>query len=287
MGNALVNRLAFTPTPPIPITEDDEPYMLTYDEGRHRLFYRTVGDPIKSQIAILYSYGNMANSTFNFYWVSRIRRILQSLLKQEVVVYVYDYPGYGKSHGQCNEELFHDCVWRMWEHVCTQKTWTGLFLWGKSLGTAATTYIANRCVREEFPIKPTGVVLESTLGQGIWFAMDHFMPFSFYAENPVYDPLNQVKLAKQTPNWGPTLFIHGDADHVIDKKHAKKVMEQLTSPSKLFLVMERGHNDIYYHMKSPETICLIEWMLQVLEENSNEVDEFKQARLTYAAEQLD
>lgn len=143
----------------------------------------------------------------------------------------YDYPGYGISPGEPNEESVYATAEAAWHHLATELEIRpqNIILMGRSVGSGPTTYLAGRH-------ECGGVVLIS--------------PFLSAFRTVTRIPLfpgdlfdNQMNLSG---SQSPLLVFHGENDEVIPHRQGQKLWENSDSPDKSFVSLPRaGHNDIF------------------------------------------
>ena len=194
-------------------------------------------DPKKEPKAVvLLFHGNGQNLSSQFY-------SLYWILQHNYDYIVFDYPGYGRSHGEPSPQNTVDsgvsAVAKLKE-LMPKTPWVIL---GQSLGGA----IALRTAHEAASIdKPCLVVVESTfhsykkvvssvLRQN-WFTWP-FQPLAYLLFSDNYAPKNQI--AKISPT--PLIVIHGDKDVVVDISLGQKVFDLANEPKEFWLVEGGAH----------------------------------------------
>jgi pimeloyl-ACP methyl ester carboxylesterase len=231
------------------------------DDGNHRagrpvapLTGRPVV-PLENDVpVILYSYGNLDK-------LDTIGPTLQMLsIKLGCVIVGYDYPGYGRSKGYANEHTVYETVmWVYQQHVVLVFPDNPHYLWGKSIGSVATTYLATK-VGDRL----SGVILESAFCTALSTRhkltrarndpdrvepepgtnhprLDEFIRF---VEHHL-DFMRNIERVED-PSWKPRmLIVYGECDVLIPGAHAQRLYDKSPlPPSKKKLVPIPGgkHN---------------------------------------------
>lgn len=262
----IINTFALHPNP-YEVKAEDADHRLVYDEQGDHLYYQTVGGVENASVVILYSYGNMYTSQ-DINLQNDLKRIHQQLeavfIGHTICMYYYDYPQYGKTDGECSEETMNATIWRMYEYIHEHhaKDAMAILLWGFSLGSSPTCYLANRLAKQQVnqQRQPDGIILQSPVGEAVhlgtgWYTDDR-------KEAGWYD---NIFRAKETPNWGPTCIVHGQEDKVVPPHSAEMIFAHIkSSPSHLELIPKKGHNNMRFKPNSKEFQVLVEWLPSVV-----------------------
>eukprot|EP00953_Heterococcus_sp_UTEX-ZZ885_P036515 18800-Heterococcus_DN1.PRE.2 len=101
-----------------------------------------------SSVTILFSHGNAEDLGMIHDWFYDFSRNLN------VNVLAYDYCGYGKSSGSVSEANCYADVDAAWEYLRRERKIPSeqIFLYGRSLGSGPTCYLAERLAAEETPL---------------------------------------------------------------------------------------------------------------------------------------
>jgi pimeloyl-ACP methyl ester carboxylesterase len=260
-----INTLALHPNP-YPVKAEDADHRLVYDELGDHLYYQTVGGVEDPTIVILYSYGNMyTTQDMNLQNdLKRIHQQLEAALRgHKVCIYYYDWPQYGKTDGEISEETMNATIWRMYDYIHEHhsKDAKALLLWGFSLGSSPTCYLANRLAKPLIDNvnqlrRPDGIILQSPVGEAVhlgtgWYTEDRTEP-GWY---------DNIFRAKETPFWGPCVIFHGLEDKVVPPHSAEMIFAHIkSSPSRLELIPKKGHNNMKFKPNSKEFQVLMEWL---------------------------
>jgi fermentation-respiration switch protein FrsA (DUF1100 family) len=154
-----------------------------------------------------------------------------------ISVFIFDYRGYGRSHGRISEKGFYlDAeaayqVARKWAEQHKAK----LIVFGRSLGGIAATHLGatQDC---------DGLILESTFTNMGGMARAHYpLPF---AERLVKHRLNAVGEIGRVR--APILFFHGDNDKIVPIRLGRELYEAAPNPKEFVTLPGAGHNDTYF-----------------------------------------
>jgi len=175
---------------------------------------------------VLFSHGNAGNMADRLESIQLLRTLGFSVL-------AYDYGGYGRSTGRPSEKRIYADAKASWEYLTKVRGVAPetILLFGRSLGGAATAYLAAR-------VKPAAVVLESTFCSLPAVVRD--MPFGNFMAKGIR---HSFPTLERVPYFqAPLLVIHSPEDTLIPYKHGKAIYEAAKAP-KMFLGIRGNHND--------------------------------------------
>lgn len=210
----IARKLLFMPTKQCP--SELGPNEIFTPEGISMLFYDKGSDtPI-----IIYSHGNAGNIFSRKYLTDYF--VNESLL-------LYDYRGYGRSPGKVNTKSIIEDGDYVMDYVMTNHPDRKIILWGESMGSAVTWYLAAKYHVESVVIvsgysKLSNVISDvavSPIGKILSWLM--FLP-----DNTIY--VDKVQC--------PVLLLHAEDDPLIKLYHAK----ELIRPSTRLITTRGGHN---------------------------------------------
>ncbi|MGB3074576.1 MAG: alpha/beta hydrolase [Chitinophagales bacterium] len=152
-----------------------------------------------------------------------------------------DYRSYGKSEGRLTEQLFFSDTehwYRIAVNICAAEK---IFIYGRSLGTAAATYLAaHQPCRQLILETPFANMYDIGRRYGMLFPDGNYLRFSFRTDVLI----QSVKI--------PILILHGNKDEVVSIKSGKK-LKQFLKERDQFVVIENGrHKNLHqfqaYHL---------------------------------------
>lgn len=180
---------------------------------------------------ILFSHGNAGNITHR-------KEIVQLLLGSGVSVFIYDYSGYGLSHGSpsidgCIKDAVaaYDCLTNQ-----LKQSPSSIILYGESLGTAITAQLAQQRVC-------SAVILQSAfqslpqIGREKIPLLWIYPAFMFPCNK--LDTLSYVK-----GKHPPLLIIHGAQDNLIPVHNADDLYAAASPERFIIKLPNAGHNDV-------------------------------------------
>ncbi|MFQ5860448.1 MAG: alpha/beta hydrolase [Dehalococcoidia bacterium] len=153
-----------------------------------------------------------------------------------VNVFLFDYRGYGRSHGRPSEQgTYLDA-----EAALTYLGSRGdvslerVIYFGRSLGAAVAVEMGIRH-------PPRALILESA------FPSVPYMARRAYPFFPVWPFLrtrydSQAKIAKVN---APVLMLHGDQDDIIPIEAGRRLFDAAKEPKEFYTIRGAGHNDTY------------------------------------------
>ncbi len=177
---------------------------------------------------LLWCHGNAGNITH------RLGNLAQ-LFRLGFSVFLFDYRGYGRSHGQPSEAgLYRDAV-AAYSYLTTVRKYLPkqLVVFGRSLGSA----VAGHVVAQQ---PAAGLILESSFPSVEHMARTHYFGLpAHWLLRARFDLASHLKKVKI-----PLLVIHGDRDRIVPIQLGKEVYEKANGPKDFYLVSGAGHNDV-------------------------------------------
>ena len=223
-------RLIFPATRVIDRTPASEPFRWEYEE----VFLDVAGNrthawfvPLEgATMTVLFSHGNAGNIAGRLESIQLLRSMGFSVL-------AYDYGGYGRSTGGASEQRVYHDVEAAWAYLTEIRgiAPSRIVLFGRSMGGAATAYLAAR-------VTPAAVVLESTFCSIPAVVRD--MPLGWFLAGGIrhrFPTIDRVPLIR-----APLLVIHSREDTLIPFKHGQSIFKAAREP-KTFLEI-RGNHDM-------------------------------------------
>jgi len=181
---------------------------------------------------ILYFYGNATNIAQEMDNLAFLKGLGQPL-------FIFDYRGFGQSHGRTRSEktLFEDA--RAALDILKKRGWAPeqIVYYGRSMGGAIALQMAI-----ETP--PAGVVLESaftSLSDIAW----HLTPVTYvlvgwWNISNHFDNLHKIANISQ-----PLLIFQGEMDSTVPVEMSRRLFKQAKEPKTLHLVKGAGHSDAF------------------------------------------
>lgn len=213
----------FFPTPSTPHLHQD----LFIDHPTNRTHLIKISPKNPSTKAILYFGGNAENVTLN------ARPFSQHFPNH--TLYLFHYPGYGKSTGQPSQDLIFSCALEVFDTLSPQHS--SISLIGRSLGTGVATHLAKH--------RPTPSLVLITPYDSIQsLAQSQFplFPISLLLQHPFPSIENAPHI--QTP----TLILLAQYDQVIPFPHSQRLHQAFPpNVSQLHTLPNTSHNSISNH----------------------------------------
>jgi fermentation-respiration switch protein FrsA (DUF1100 family) len=192
-----------------------------------RLFGWYVEQPT-SPATLLWCHGNAGNM------VHRLEN-LQALYRLGLSVFLFDYRGYGRSHGRPSEEGLYSDALGAYEYLLRSRRIKPerMVIFGRSLGAAVAGALAA-----QRPV--AGLLLESCFPSIEAVARHHYMGLPLHwllgAAFRLEDRLPRLSL--------PKLFVHGDQDDIIPIELGQQTFALAKPPKEFYVVQGADHNNV-------------------------------------------
>ena len=191
----------------------------------------TVPDSIRKGV-VLYFHGNREN-------INRYAPYAQNFTNNSYEVWMMDYPGFGKSTGERNEQVLYDDAYRFYKLARKIFSADSIIIYGKSLGTGIAAQLASVRDCKKLVLETPYYDFPSMLKQYI----------------PIY-PIRRM-LRYKIPTWkyiqkvtAPVTIFHGSRDWIITYRNSRRLKMYL-KPGDEFVTIESGsHNDLYKYKKT-------------------------------------
>jgi alpha-beta hydrolase superfamily lysophospholipase len=207
---------------PIPFKEVN---LAVTDEKTINIIRFTVPDSICKGI-VLYFHGNRRN-------IERYAPFASNFTKNNYEVWMMDYPGYGKSTGERNEQVLYDDALLVYRMARASYSKDSIIIYGRSLGTGIAAQLASvrDCKR---------LILEAP-----YYSLDAL--FSHYA--PVYPAHLMCKYHLPTYSFlqkvdAPVTLFHGNDDELIPYNNSRRLMKIAKPGSELVTIDGAQHNNL-------------------------------------------
>ncbi|HEY9678555.1 MAG TPA: alpha/beta hydrolase [Drouetiella sp.] len=153
-------------------------------------------------------------------------------------VLMYDYQGYGFSTGEPSVAALKQDGLAAYDYARNVLHYEpkDIILYGESLGSGVTTYIA-----ENRPV--AGIVIQSGFSSLSRAAQDRLLWLRVYPKIAFKD-VEFDNEAYLRGKHAPLLWVHGEIDQTLPITHAEETIAAATEPKKLVVFKGAGHNDI-------------------------------------------
>ncbi|MDQ3681502.1 MAG: lysophospholipase [Bacteroidota bacterium] len=179
----------------------------------------------RSKGIVLYFHGNRQN-------IERYAKFSKLFTDQGFELWMMDYPGFGKSTGDRNEQAIYQDAMLLYRMAIALQPSENIIIYGKSIGTGVASQLAS--VRD-----CRHLVLETPY-YNIDALAKHYFPI--YPVNPMSKysfPVNEYLPFVKAP---VTIF-HGTRDEVIPYKQAKRLKKE--NPNIRLITIDKGkHNNL-------------------------------------------
>ena len=221
-----------------------------HSEDNTTLYGLHIKTPRSSKGLIVLANGMYQNMSIRFtYWLWAIDAGYD--------LFIFDYRGYGKSHGEADMFGFRDDVTAALEYAHTLDEDKPIVLVGQSMGG---TFVIDALALKEYDYVSLAVI-DSTF---ITFSsvMSSFMlrsviliPFSWLPYIVTPDELNSIdNIQKVTV---PILFISGDEDRIVDHGNTRDLYDKSTAEKSIWIVKDAGHVKSFNHLQVQEDFLKI------------------------------
>ncbi len=199
---------------------------ITRNNGTNLNYVQFYPSDTASAGILIYFHGNMQN-------INRYAPFIRFFTANNYIVYMPDYPGFGKSTGNISERIMKEDAQLIYKKAVQHVDANKVTIYGKSMGTGLACYIAaqNECKR---------VLLETP----------------YYSLPTVYDDYawmypTKLLLQFQFNNYkmlplikAPITIFHGTNDALISLKNASKLKPLLKPTDEFVTIPKAAHNNI-------------------------------------------
>ncbi|CAB9504625.1 Protein ABHD17C [Seminavis robusta] len=233
ISSSLVNVFLFKPPPSRPY--DFPTIELTTARGQKiaATYVRRRG----ANVTLLFSHGNAEDLNSSYWYMERIAKTC------DVNVMCYDYTGYGS----CNESdpSEEDCyadIDAAYEWLLSEKNLVPeqIVLYGRSLGSGPSVYLANRTSRQGRPV--AGLILHSPFTSVYRVVFD--MGFTMLGDKfSNIDRISELDCK--------VFIVHGQEDTIVPCEHGQALFSLVPDKMKAepFFVKGMGHNGFDFHLE--------------------------------------
>jgi fermentation-respiration switch protein FrsA (DUF1100 family) len=144
-----------------------------------------------------------------------------------------DYPGFGKSNGERNEEILYADALQVYKMARARFSRDSIIIYGKSIGTGIATQLAAKrdCKR---------LILETP-----YYSIDELFrhyafiyPVSWMTHYHLPSGENFDRVT------APITIFHGTSDEVIPYDHSRRLLKKAKAPVELVTIENGSHNNL-------------------------------------------
>jgi uncharacterized protein len=190
---------------------------------------------------VLYFHGNKKN-------ISWYARFAPYFTKHNYEVWMIDYPGYGKSTGNFNEQTLYNWAEQLYKLARSRFAADSIIIYGKSLGTCIATQLASTKNSKRL-ILETPYYSITSLARRYLFMYPVDWLFKYKLTEAAF--LKKVEV--------PVTLIHGTDDGVIPYSNASGLKESLKTGDEFVTIEGGSHNDLF---NFPLTVQKLDSLLQ-------------------------
>lgn len=199
-------------------------YPVTNDKNLNIVIF-TVPDSVRKG-AVLYFHGNRKN-------ITRYAPFAKNFTRNCYEVWMMDYPGFGKSTGERNEQILYDDAYRVYKMATKYFSADSIIIYGKSIGTGIAAQLASARTCRRL-ILETPYYSVDALAKNYFF-MYPVNPMTKY-EFPAYRFFEKVTV--------PVSIFHGTKDKIIPYKQSVRLMKKVRSEGELITIKKGKHNNL-------------------------------------------
>ncbi len=188
------------------------------------VFYPSDTNNIKG--VAIYFHGNQAN-------IARYAHHARRFTAEGMVVYMPDYPGFGKSTGKITEAIMKADAQTIYNIATNRYLQKPILLYGKSMGTGVASYLAANNAINYLVLETPYYSLPTIYDDFTWiYPTKALLKFQFNN----YEMLPKVK--------APIQIFHGTKDWLISIKNASKLKKYLKSSDEFVTIPGANHNNV-------------------------------------------
>jgi pimeloyl-ACP methyl ester carboxylesterase len=226
----LQDRLLLRPTPltqnfPYNFKQPFREFNIPINSQSNLNLVQFAGDGTLKRGVVLYFHGNRDN-------VARYAGQASIFTRHGYDVWMMDYPGFGKSTGNCTENILYEWAMQVYKLARSRFPADSIIIYGRSLGTGIATQLAS--VRDcKQVILETPYYSVSSLAKRYFFIypVDWFIHYKI----PSWQYLAKID--------APVVIFHGTDDGVIPYSNAARLKEFLKPGDEFITLKNAGHNN--------------------------------------------
>jgi len=183
--------------------------------------------PQYNQKIIFYSHGNAGN-------ISHRIPIIKNFFNQGFSIFIYDYPGFGKSEGYPSQSNCIDCASRFIRFLQKKRNikTEQMVLFGESIGGFVSSFLANKFYIKHLILQSTFTDIKDIISLRFSFIPKYLIQFIDF------NNIHLLELRKNNPSQFKTMIIHSQEDEIIPYQHAI----HLSTFSDLFYTCQGKHS---------------------------------------------
>lgn len=218
----------------------------------HGWWFESKTKPAKG--TFVYFHGNAENLTSHFVQLSW-------LPDEGYNFFIFDYAGFGESEGKANTANVVDSASQAIRWVHVNKDSGPLVIFGQSIG-GITALEAAIETKPEVPFK--AIIIDSSFPSYQKIAQQKLSQhwLTWLLQPLAYVIISDDKAPKNISSLSPTpiLFIHGQADQVVDPKWSEELFAQSLQPKELWKIPKANHIQTFWVEKGLYRYKLLEYL---------------------------
>lgn len=178
---------------------------------------------------ILFCHGNYGNISYNDF-------VIELCDHQKLNLLIFDYSGYGRSHGLPNQKVVPADGERAYAYLRRSLEPDEIIIWGMSLGGAVAIYVASRNPCHSLIAMSTFSSLDDIAVDG---KMIPFAPLVFGTVGAIVDKMPSKERIRHVKC--PIIVMHSRDDEFIPFSNAERLFNNISHPCKKFIEIGGGH----------------------------------------------
>ena len=175
---------------------------------------------------VLYFHGNRKN-------INRYASYATNFTKNGYEMWMMDYPGFGKSTGERNEQILYQDAYRLYKIARKRFSADSIIIYGKSIGTGIATQLASTRDCKQLILETPYYSMDALAKRYFFiYPVNSMIRYHF----PTYEYLENVT--------APVTIFHGTRDEIVPYSHAEKLMKKIKSQGELVTIKNGGHNNL-------------------------------------------
>lgn len=176
--------------------------------------------------AVIYYHGNKNN-------VEHYAGFVPIFTKNGYEVWMEDYPGFGKSSGERDEQKLYSQAWQVYKLATAYFPPDSIIIYGKSFGTGIASYMASGNDCRQLILETPYYSIPALFGH---YAFIYPASRMSHYQMPTYKYLADVKV--------PVTMFHGTNDAVIPFKQAARLQKIVKGKGRLIRLEKGTHHNL-------------------------------------------